>query len=87
MRGGTWLVDPEAIDILWAVGEHEPSRRNIEYQKKRLQTEGQIVPLEVDLNGFDKECVDNRYYPYAKALLMAARELKWETVLVTDDHS
>jgi hypothetical protein len=80
MRGGTWLVDPKEIELL-----EIPYLRDIDYQKERLQREGQIVPLEVDIiNG--KVMVGTGYYSGGPALVVAARSLEWETVLVTDDH-
>lgn len=61
------------------------SKRNVEKQKERLETEGQIEPIQVKRLG-DKYIVQEEAWVYTEAQVQAAIELKWETILATEDE-
>jgi len=63
----------------------DSSRRDVKYQIDRLLREGQIEPIPL-LKG---KLICDRLGPYgniyAEAIVRAALELGWESILVTDD--
>jgi hypothetical protein len=61
------------------------SSREVLYQKRRLESEGQIEPLLGEDQGDGTWTVDNIDWPYQYAQVLAARELEWETLLITDE--
>lgn len=74
------LVRPEEIVL-----GTDPSRRDVEYQKNRLLREGQIEPVLL----IRDELICDTLGPYgnvhAEAIVCAAHELGWDSILVTDD--
>lgn len=76
----THLIRPEQI-ILGG----DPPRRDVEYQKERLLREGQIEP--VLLLPDTRTCDTLGLYGniHAEAIVCAAYELGWESILVTDN--
>lgn len=71
-------IDPNQVIL-----EGEPYKRDVEYQIKLLNKQGQIVPLVAreTSNGW---VVNNYDYSHATAQIVAARELEWSTVILTD---
>jgi hypothetical protein len=66
----------------------ETYERDIKRMQAMLDQQGQIVPLMVnptDVPGFDFKADDNEY-PMASALVIAARRLRWSTILVDDEN-
>jgi hypothetical protein len=55
-----------------------PPPGDVDRQKQRLLTEGQIEPLVLDIN----HQPDPDEYPYACAQVIAARDLEWPNILV-----
>jgi hypothetical protein len=80
MSGKIYYVDPKEVVIdTWVF------KRDIEYQKKRLAKEGQIVPLVCLKDPDGNWTPDEKDYHSAGALVHAARDLGFETILITDD--
>lgn len=88
-------VDPWAVRLPDAL----PNRREVAYQVKLLDKQGQIVPLVATVNKYGTWSVDNSDYPYAVAQVWAARgnsrrfcanpfadivSESWDTIIVTD---
>jgi hypothetical protein len=68
-------VSPHAVNL----GGYVPLPRDVRMQKARLESEGQIEPIQLLANGqpdLDEWC-------YAREQVVAARELGWTTILVT----
>jgi hypothetical protein len=68
------LVSPHCVRL-----DETPHARDVAAQKRRLETEGQIEPVLVRRGMVP--VLDNWFY--APAQVVAARELGWETILVT----
>lgn len=69
----------------WEVVIEEQPPRDVRAQRVRLLTEGQIEPLEVLVQRTPTRhyILDHDGWCYAAAQVAAARELGWETILVT----
>jgi hypothetical protein len=73
--GSTFLVDPRSI----AVNDSEISDRSVRVQMAFLKERGQIEPI--ILTRTNRVCICGICNWTAPAQLVAAREMKWETVL------
>jgi hypothetical protein len=62
-----------------------PHGRDVKSQMALLEKQGQVVPLVAKLHEAGIWIVDNSDYPWAVAQIMAARELGWSSVILTDD--
>jgi hypothetical protein len=77
-------VDPRDVLI-----QRVMSDRDIAKQEERLRTEGQIEPIRVIRNVetvVDEYLLDDDhpdYWAYSNELVMAARRLCWDTILVS----
>jgi hypothetical protein len=76
-----YQVNPKDVEICRPV-----SARDIKHQMVRLSEEGQIEPIVVEELERDgqlkvRDLLDD--WIYASAQVIAARELEWETILVT----
>jgi hypothetical protein len=79
-RGQILYVSPHDIVVLsWTF------KKDIERQRVRLEKEGQIVPLVCYKDEDGDWTPDLDHYPYANALVHAARDLGFETILITPE--
>lgn len=79
-----YQVDPSTVgrrSPTWTVSE-----RDWRHQADRLESEGQIEPIEVVDQGEDsliRYRIAEDAWAYAEAQVIAAIELRWPTILVT----
>lgn len=78
-KGKIYYVNPHEVMVT-----SNYVKRDVLYQKQLLQRQGQIVPLLCKKNASDDWVVSNKDYPYSGAQVRAARELGWETIIITD---
>lgn len=73
-----YQVSPHHVKVLklW-------SKRHVDYQKDRLEKEGQIEPIHVVIVHDEHYYVSPEEWAYSEAQVLAARELEWPTILVT----
>lgn len=62
--------------------------KDVSRQMLRLESEGQIEPILCFKNSRGVWQVDQQNgWVYAREQIMAARQLNWETILITDDDN
>lgn len=74
-------VDPKDVIVV-----RNASERDIKWQVRRLESEGQIEPVRVyrDPSGAYNLDIDHPdYWVYSTELVLAARKLEWPTILVS----
>jgi hypothetical protein len=74
-----FLLHPKEVKTNVFVSEYA-----IKKAKDMLKRQGQIVPLVIEKDADDDWVPDLDAYPYGNELVHAARDLKWDTILVTD---